>query len=92
MALTMQNSTNVAEVGAEGDAQQRVEDIVGQRGDDVLERRADDDADGQVHHVAFEGKGLELIEKLFHKGLLSVGGAGRRRQKHESGQAALQVA
>ena len=42
-----QRQHHIAEIGAEGDAQQRVEDVVGQRGDDALERRADDDADGQ---------------------------------------------
>src|SRR5699024_4564330 len=61
-----QRQHHIAEIGAESDAQQRVEDVVGQRGDDALERRADDDADGQIHHVALEGEGFEFMEELFH--------------------------
>ena len=53
-------------LGAHDPGQQGLDEIVGHAVDDRGERTADDHADGQVDHVAAQGKLLEFSDELLH--------------------------
>jgi hypothetical protein len=63
--LARQRHEVVAEVQAAEDlADDRHDQVAHQRIDDLAEGAADDHADGEVHHVALDGKLLEFRCKL----------------------------
>ena len=50
------------EIGLAGDRHQRCDEVLHQRLHDSAERSADDDGDRQVHDVAAQQKGLEVLQ------------------------------
>ena len=49
-----------AEACAADTGNERIDDILGESGNDITEGSTDDNADGQIHYVAFKSERLEL--------------------------------